>query len=141
MAYPPQVCFLGAKTQQKPPLSMQRGPCEITIILFLLEAALLSELGGMNYSALAEWAPPCHLSIPCPPPPTLLSNSLDLTWGCCSTTRRHRGGGPPNPAPPPPPASRQFPSTFDRANACSQEMCDYRTLVRLCWLSVLILFH
>ena len=89
-------------TAEATPQRAERA-CEITIILFLLEAALLSELGGMNYSALARVGAslsPLYPLSPCPP--TLLPDSLDVTWGCHSTTQRQRRGTPqPHPYPRP----------------------------------------
>ena len=57
---------------------MQRGPREITIILFLLEAALLSELGGMNYSALARVGTSLSPLYPLSPPHPRLS--FPILW-------------------------------------------------------------
>ena len=104
MAYPPQVCFLGAKTQQKPPLSMQRGPCEITIILFLLEAALLSELGGMNYSALARVGTSLSPLYPLSPAPDSPFQFFGPDLGLLFHNPKTSGWGAPQPRPAPTPS-------------------------------------
>lgn len=70
--------------------------CGITIILFLLEAALLSELGGMNYSALARVGTSLV-----PPPPDSPSRFFGRDLGLPFHNPKAAAGVPPNPTPTP----------------------------------------